>query len=51
MGLREVVNKYSGENMAAVLIEIFKDYRISSNIKYFMADNAESNNTYIKVIL
>ena len=51
LGLREVVGEHSGENMAAVLLEIFKDYRISGNIGYFMADNAESNDTCIEAIL
>jgi hypothetical protein len=37
--------------MAAMLLKIFKDYGISSNIGYFIANNAELNNTCIKVIL
>ena len=37
--------------MAAVLLKIFKDYGISGNIGYFMADNAELNDTCIKAIL
>ena len=37
--------------MAAVLLNIFKDYKIHSNIRYFMANNAESNNTCINAIL
>ncbi len=51
LGLHEVVGEYSSENMAAVLLEIFKDYRISNNIRYFMADNAELNDMYIEAIL
>ena len=51
LGLCEVVSEHSGENMAAVLLEIFKDYGISGNIGYFMADNAESNDTCIEAIL
>lgn len=51
LGLREVVGEHSGENIAAVLLDIFKDYRIRSNIGYFMADNAELNDTCIDVIL
>jgi len=37
--------------MAGVLIDLFQDYKISGNIGYFMANNAESNNTYINTIL
>ena len=51
LGLRKVISKYSGENIVAVLLKIFKDYKISSNIRYFIANNAKLNNTYIKVIL
>ena len=51
MGLREVISKYSSENIAAVLLNIFKDYKIYSNIRYFMADNIELNNICINIIL
>ena len=51
LGLREVISEHSGENMAAVLLDIFKNYRIRGNIGYFMADNAESNDTCIDAIL
>ena len=51
LGLYKVINKYNSKNMAAVLLNIFKDYKICSNIKYFMANNAELNNTCINIIL
>jgi len=51
LGLRELVGEHSGENMAAVLLELFKNYRISGNIGYFMADNADSNDKAINAIL
>ena len=51
LGLREVLSEHSGENQAAVLIALFKEYDIHRNIRYFMADNAESNDIYIKTIL
>jgi len=51
LGLYKVVSKHSSKNIAAVLLKIFKDYRISNNIGYFIANNAKSNNTYIKAIL
>ena len=37
--------------MAGVLIDIFRDYRIAGNIRYFIANNAELNNIYIDIIL
>ena len=37
--------------MAAVLLNIFKDYKIRSNIGYFIADNTELNNICINAIL
>jgi hypothetical protein len=46
-----VLSKYSGKNQAAILIALFKEYNIYRNIGYFIADNAELNNTYIKEIL
>ncbi|OAQ57347.2 polyprotein [Pochonia chlamydosporia 170] len=32
LGLRELMGEYSGENMAEVLLQIFKDYKISGRI-------------------
>ena len=42
---------YIGENIIGVFIDLFCNYRIVDNIRYFMADNAESNNTCINAIL
>jgi len=51
LGLRELMGEHSGENMAEVLLQIFKDYKISGRIGYFMADNASSNDTCIDAVL
>ncbi|KAJ6785140.1 hypothetical protein PWT90_08160 [Aphanocladium album] len=51
LGLRELMGEHSGENMAEVLLQIFKDYKISGRIGYFMADNATSNDTCIHAVL
>jgi len=48
--LYKIVSKYISKNIAGVLIDLFRDYGIISNIGYFMADNAESNNTCINAI-
>ena len=46
-----MLGEYSSKNQAAILITLFKEYNIYRNIGYFMADNIELNNIYIKVIL
>jgi len=51
LGLYKVISKHSSKNIAAILLKIFKDYGISGNIGYFIANNTKSNNTCIKVIL
>jgi len=51
LGLREVISEHSSENMAGVLIALFKEYNISKNIRYFITDNAEANNTCIDAVL
>jgi hypothetical protein len=51
IGLREVLSEHSGENIAVVLIALFKEYEIAGNISYFIADNAELNNKYINAVL
>jgi len=51
LGLREIIGEHTGKNMAGVLIDLFRDYGIAGNIGYFIADNAELNNTCIKAIL
>ena len=51
LGLREVYSEHTSENMAAVLFALFKDYRITSNLGYFIANNADVNNIYINAIL
>ena len=49
--LCEIIGKYTGENIVGVLIDLFRDYGIIGNIGYFMADNAELNDTCIDIIL
>ena len=50
LGLCEIHSKYTSKNMAAVLITLFKDYRIAGNLGYFIANNVDINNTYIDTI-
>ncbi len=51
MGLRKVVGKHTSENIAAVLVALFRDYKIIGNIGFFIADNTKLNNTYINTVL
>jgi len=51
LGLRKIIGEHTGENMAGVLIDLFRDYRIVGNIGYFIADNAELNDMCIDAIL
>ena len=51
LGLRKIIGKYTSKNIAGVLIDLFRDYKIIGNIRYFIADNIELNNTYINAIL
>jgi len=50
LSLYKITNKYNNKNIAAILFNIFKDYKIYSNIGYFMANNIKLNNTYINAI-
>ena len=49
--LYKIVSKYINKNIVGVLIDLFYDYGITGNIKYFIANNTELNNTYINMIL
>jgi len=51
LGLCEVVGKHTNKNIAAVLVALFRDYRIVGNIGFFIADNTKLNNTYINAVL
>ena len=48
--MQKIISKYNEKNQAGILIILFKEYKIN-NIKYFMADNAKSNDTCINAIL
>ena len=50
LGLREVYNKHTSKNIVAILITLFKDYRIAGNLGYFIANNININNTYINAV-
>ena len=51
LALRRLYGVYSGENMVEVLLQIFREYGISGRISFFIADNAESNDTCVDTAL
>jgi hypothetical protein len=49
--LRNLRGNHSGENIATLFIKIIRNFEIEDLLKYFITDNAESNNTYIEFLL
>ena len=47
LGLRSLIGEYSGENMVLEILEIIKDFKIGSQVGYFIADNVSSNDTCV----
>ena len=48
--LYKIISKYISKNIVGVLIDLFRDYRIIGNIRYFIANNIELNNIYINTV-
>jgi len=48
--IREISGKHNGENLAAVVMEVIKEWNIQEKLGYFMMDNAENNDTMMKQI-
>src|SRR5438876_846318 len=51
LGLCELIGEHLGENIVDILLQIFKNYKINRWIRYFMTNNASSNDTCINTIL
>jgi len=51
IALRRVEGEHSGENQAAIVLKVIKEYGIRKKIGYFMLDNASSNDTCVDCIL
>ena len=43
LGLPELTERHTGENIAGQIIEIIREYEISDKIGYFTLDNACNN--------
>jgi hypothetical protein len=51
LALREVEGEHSGENIADVLLQVIKDYKITDRVGYFMSDNASANYVCVDFVL
>jgi hypothetical protein len=51
IALRYLDGEHTGENMAALLLKVFREYKIGSRIGFFVLDNASSNDTCVDLVL
>ncbi|KAM5529351.1 transposase-like protein [Fusarium oxysporum f. sp. phaseoli] len=51
LALREVEGEHSEENIADVLLQVIKDYKITDRVGYFMSDNASANDVCVDFVL
>lgn len=51
LGFRRVLGAHTGENQASIIVEVLHEYEIASKIRYFMCDNASSNDTCVDTVL
>lgn len=52
LAFRRIVGKHTGENIAAVLIEVVQDWNITSKrVGWFMSDNAKNNDNAVDIAL
>lgn len=51
IALRSLDGEHTGENMAALLLKVFREYKIGSRIGFFITDNASSNDVCIDLVL
>ncbi len=51
LAIKPVEGEHTGLNIASVILQMFKEYRIGKKIGYFVTDNASNNNTAIDAVL
>jgi hypothetical protein len=51
IALRSLDGEHTGENMAALLLKVFRDYKIGARIGFFILDNASTNDVCVDLIL
>lgn len=50
LGLPEMCDRHTGENIAATILEIIGEYGLERKVGYFTADNASNNDTAMEAI-
>src|SRR5436189_153017 len=51
IALRSLYGENTGENMAALLLKVFREYKIGGRIGFFVLDNASSNDVCVDLVL
>lgn len=51
IALRSLDGEHTGENMAALLLNVFREYKIGGRIGFFILDNASANDTCVDLVL
>jgi hypothetical protein len=51
IALKRLRESHSGENQSSLLIEIIKDFNLKERLRYFITDNAGSNDTAVEYLL
>ena len=46
--MRRLFGSHSGENMSKLLVRIIQKFEFTDRLDYFIIDNADSNDTYLK---
>jgi hypothetical protein len=50
LALRNTYGSHTGEEMAHHLLEVSREYKITTKISWFMADNASNNDTVLELL-
>ncbi|KAL6406171.1 hypothetical protein AUP68_04773 [Ilyonectria robusta] len=48
LGLPQIEGRHSSKNLTDRISKIIHEYRFEDRIRYFITDNTDSNNTYLK---
>ena len=51
IALQSLDGEHTGENMAALLLKVFQEYKIGGHISFFMLDNTSANDACIDLVL
>ena len=51
LAFRSLDGEHTGENMASLLVKVFREYKIGSRIGFFVLDNASSNDVCVDLAL